>query len=94
MSSSTILTDAGILADVIGVESGDYDLDVARAILRLRFSDAQNDQMRQLAEKNNSGELTSSEREEIESYRRVGNVLALIQAKARLSLQHADESTE
>ena len=35
------------------------------------------------------GELTEEERDKLESYRRVGNFLVLLQSKARLSLKHA-----
>jgi hypothetical protein len=46
--------------------------------------------MRELADKNNRGTLTEGERAMMESYRRVGKFLAIIQAKARLSLKHQD----
>jgi hypothetical protein len=42
----------------------------------------------ELADKNNRGELSPEEHERLESYRRVGNLLALLQARARLSLKH------
>ena len=73
------------MAEVVEAQEGDFDRDAARAILRLQFSDAQNEQMRELADKNNWGELTEEERDKLESYRRVGNFPALRQSKARLS---------
>lgn len=89
MSGATTLLDSRIMAEVVEAQEGDFELDVARAIVRLHFSDAQNEQMRELADKNNRGELTEEERDKLESYRRVGNFLALLQSKARLSLKHA-----
>lgn len=94
MSSPTAVMDHEILAELIAADSKNFDEPVARAILRLRFSDAQNERMRQLADKYNRGELTEEERQEMESFRRVGNFLAMIQSKARRSLQSADGTNE
>lgn len=89
MSTSTIQTEADIIADLISRDEGEFDPDAARAILQLRFSDRQNDRMRELADRHNRGELTGDEREVMESFRRVGNFLALLQAKARQSLKRS-----
>ena len=40
-----------------------------------------------LANKSSEGTLTPDERQEFEAYVRVGDVLALLKSKARLSLQ-------
>jgi hypothetical protein len=56
--------------------------------LLLGFSEAQTTQLLELADKNNRGQLSPEEHERLESYRRVGNFLALLQARARLSLKH------
>ncbi|MEX2119345.1 MAG: hypothetical protein WD847_07110 [Pirellulales bacterium] len=69
----------------------DFDPDRARAILRLEFSEAQNERMRELADKHNRGLLSPDELQEMESFRRVGNLLALIQAKARLWLKNDEQ---
>ena len=90
----TTLLDSRIMAEVVEAQEGDFELDVARAIVRLHFSDAQNEQMRELANKNNRGELTEEERDKLESYRRVGNFLALLQSKARLSLKQAGSGSD
>lgn len=71
---------------MINQEGGAFDPDAARALLHVGFTEVQNERMRDLADRNNRGELTNDERQEMESFRRVGNFLALIQAKARLSL--------
>jgi hypothetical protein len=81
--------DSHIMAEVVESQEGDFEPDVARAIICLRFSAVQNEQMRQLADKHNRGELTEEERDQLESYRRVGNFLALLQSKARLSLRRS-----
>ncbi len=59
----------------------------ARAILDWRFDAVALGRMNDLAEKNRQGTLTESEREEMETYVRVGNLLNLMQAKARLFLK-------
>jgi hypothetical protein len=82
-------TDAQILSEVIAPERPDFAPEVARPILSLRFSEPQKSRMRELAARNAEGTITEIERAEMESYRRVGNLLALLQAKARLSLKHA-----
>ena len=94
MSSPALLTDAEILAEVVSPDRGDLEHEAARAILRLRFSDRQNERMRELADKNNRGVLTDTEQGELESYRRVGGFLALMQSKARISLQETGPSRD
>ncbi len=89
MSGATALMDSRIMAEVVESQEGDFEPDVARAIISLRFSPVQNEQMRQLADKQNRGELTEEERDQLESYRRVGNFLALLQSKARLALRRS-----
>lgn len=94
MSESAVLTDAEVFADVLEAGTGDLDPDAARAVLRLGFSARQQSRMRELAERNNQGDLTDAEREEMESFRRVGNFLALVQSKARLALKRASAQSE
>jgi hypothetical protein len=91
--AATAVTDAQIFAEVIAPDNPDMAEAAARSILTLHFSDSQNARMRELAEKNNRGTITNSEQAEMESYRRVGHFFALIQAKARLSLQQAANQT-
>ena len=90
MSIAITTTDAEILAAVIAPDRDDMPQDVARSFLELGFSEAQNERMRDLADKNNRGTLTEAERAVMESYRRVGHFLNLIQAKARISLKRRD----
>jgi hypothetical protein len=43
--------------------------------------------MQRLAERSETGELTEEERTEFDSYLHVGNLLAVIQSKARVALR-------
>jgi hypothetical protein len=87
---SETISDATIINEVIAPDSPDLPPEIARFFLGLRFSDRQVARMTELADRNNLGSITEAEREEMESYRRVGNTLALLQARSRLSLKRAD----
>jgi hypothetical protein len=54
----------------------------AEAIVSLSFSREDQDRMRELMDRNNQGSLTDSERAEMESFRRVGTLLGILQARA------------
>jgi hypothetical protein len=47
--------------------------------------------MLSLADKGNRGTLSQDEQAELDRFRRVGNFLALMHAKARLSLRHGGQ---
>ncbi len=64
----------------------------ADAVLSLRFPPEDEQRMRDLMEKNNQGRITEDERELMETYRRVGNFLGILQARARLCLKHATDN--
>ena len=89
MSSLPIFGDIDILSDVINCGTPDFDADAARAVLSLGFSESQKSQMLELADRNNRGQLSPAEHEQLESYHRVGNFLALLHARARLSLRNS-----
>jgi hypothetical protein len=53
----------------------------------LGYTDADHARMAELAQKSNEGALTPDERREMEGYVFVGDVLALLKTKARISLR-------
>jgi hypothetical protein len=59
----------------------------AAYLLSIRFAESDVDRVRQLADRSETGELTDEERAEFDSYLHVGNLLAVIQSKARLALR-------
>jgi hypothetical protein len=61
-------------------------LEAARSILRIQFPQEDKDRMHQLAAKAREGTLTPAEQDDIRSYERVGNLLALMKSKARQRL--------
>lgn len=83
------VTEADVLERLVAPEGGGMPSETARAILELRFDDRAIDRMNRLAERNRSGDLAEAEAAEFEAYRRVGNFLNLLQAKARASLRAA-----
>jgi hypothetical protein len=92
MSIAFATTEAEILAEVIAPDRDDMPPDVARFVLKFAFSEVQKEQMLELADKNNRGTLTDAERAIMENYRRVGHILAIMQAQARISLKHAGQN--
>jgi hypothetical protein len=66
---------------------GELSAEAAAYLLSIRFAESDVDRMRQLAERSQTGELTVEERAEFDSYLHVGNLLAVIQSRARLALR-------
>lgn len=78
--------DAEILGSVVGTNASELDPDEARIVLKWRFSEADFARMHELAQKNRDDALDSSEREELESFLRIGTLLNILHAKARNAL--------
>jgi hypothetical protein len=83
-------TATAIMERLIMPDEGSLTADVARSILRLDFHPSDHARVRALSAKAGEGALTRSERAELEEYVRVGDLLALLQSKARLSLKRSD----
>jgi len=83
------LTEADIFARIVDPNDGTLPHDISRLILDLRFEAEAGARMNELAEKNNRGLLSETERQEMDKYLRVDNFLNLLHAKARQSLQHS-----
>ena len=61
--------------------------DGARALIEMRADPVAEARIEELAEKCTEGQLTPEEKNEYETYVHVGNVVAILQAKARLHLK-------
>ncbi|MBW3543301.1 MAG: hypothetical protein KY476_23855 [Planctomycetes bacterium] len=72
---------------MVDAEWGGLTPEAAKAILAIRFSDADLERARDLALRNQDGELTEQEELEMHSYRKAANLLAILHAKARLALR-------
>ncbi len=69
---------------------------VARHLLKVKFSQADQDRMHELAVRNQSGEISRKELRELDSYVRTGLALSIIHSRARQRLKaaNADSSRE
>lgn len=78
-----------IWTGVISPEKRDMSAPEANAVLRWKFGDQANRRMEELATRNGQGKLTEPEKEELEAYVHVGQVIGILQAKSRLSLKRS-----
>lgn len=66
-----------------------FNSESARALVELRADPLAQARIAELADKCNEGTLSEPERKEYETYVQVGNLIAILQAKARLYLKNA-----
>ncbi len=83
----TANSQAAILERIIRPDSDGLSPEAARQILALDFPPEDHERMHDLSAKAQEGALSPDEQDELDSYVRVGHFLALIQSKARRSLQ-------
>jgi hypothetical protein len=86
-TTQTASTEGDIWGRLIQPRNGTFGQAAARGILAINFSDKDKARMHELAQRNGEGNLSSAEREELETYIKVADVLALLHAKARRSLK-------
>ena len=87
MQTVTTNSEAAIWSRVIEPENNGLSPEAARSLLELGFSERDKVRMNELAAKNREGLLTDAERQELEGYVKVGDVLSLLHLKARKSLK-------
>jgi hypothetical protein len=84
MSGDTAIT---ILRRLLDSGSGDLPAAAAEAVLHIRFNDADQARLQELASKSNEGTLAPEEAEEYDGYIAAADLLSLWKSKARLSLK-------
>ena len=82
-------SEAAIFARLWEGGSKRLSVTLARHIVSLGFSEADRARMHELSEKNRSGELSVAETKELDNFIRVGDLLAILQSKARQRLKRA-----
>ncbi len=92
MPSTPTISEADILADILGSEEPNLSREAARFLLKLKFSRRAEQRMRRLLQKNNRGTIDAQERLLLERYLRVGQFLDLLHAKAKLSLHRSGDT--
>ena len=93
MSTTSQINELDILKDVIAADESGFSPELARAILTWKFSHRTVSRMNELADLNRDGTISDSELEELQKYLRVGGLVNLLQAKARLSLRDSGQPT-
>lgn len=87
MATTSLPTEADILDQVIAPHEANLSPEGAQSLLRLKFNRTATQAIRRLLAKNNRGAISAEERVTLENYLRVGQLIDLLHAKARLSLQ-------
>jgi hypothetical protein len=88
-ASQTTSIESDIWGRLLGPANSTLTPEAARAILAIDFPQSDKDRMDELAAKARKGTLTPREKEEIDTYGRIGCFLSMMQSKARLSLRSA-----
>jgi hypothetical protein len=79
--------EAAIWARLMQEQKSELSPEAARYLLSIELGAFDQDRLRHLAEISESGELNDEERAEFDSYLHVGNLLAVMQSKARVVLR-------
>lgn len=88
MTTVTGNSHAAIFRRLIESDQDDLPLELARHLLRMSFPRQDLERVNELAAKARGGTLGPEERDELERYNLVGDVLAIWQSRARRSLNH------
>src|SRR5262245_35038286 len=88
MATAPSLSEADILQQVIAGRNGGFAPETARELLKLSFDRPTTTRIRRLLTKNNRGTIQAEERAILDKYLRVGQLIDLLHAQARLSLKH------
>ncbi len=94
MSSQLITpkSEAAVWARLIESQPDNLAPEAAKYLLGLRFSESDQARMQDLADRSQAGTLSDDEAREFDSYLHVGNLLAVMQSKARLALSGRESS--
>jgi hypothetical protein len=80
------ISDSEILGRILELEGDRLSPEKARLVLSLNFSESDHARIEELGQKSNEGTLSAQEREEYAAYVRVGSILDILRAQARLVL--------
>ncbi len=86
------VNEVDIWEDILTSESSEISVAEANLVLRWRFPEQSTVRMERLAQLNGQGELSESERQELEAYVNVGQVIGILQAKARLAIKQSRQT--
>jgi hypothetical protein len=83
---------SNMLAELLEPISTSLNEEAARKLLRLRANPKLQARIAQLARKCNEGKMTSEERAQYETFVIAGDIIAILQARARLLLGRLERS--
>jgi hypothetical protein len=78
--------EAAVWARLMQSQTNALSPEAAEYLLSIELPKSDRSRMEQLAERSEAGTLTEEERAEFEGYLHVGNLLAVMQSKARVAL--------
>jgi len=79
--------EAAIWARLMQAQRDELSSEAAEFLLSIDFEEGDRQRMLQLAERSEAGTLSAEEQTELDSYLHIGNLLAVMQSKARLALR-------
>jgi hypothetical protein len=86
-------TSAAILNRLIQPDADDLSPEAASSILRIDFPEVDHARMSELSALAQEGRLSEDDRDELDEYLRVADMLAVLQSKARRSLQRVGRAS-
>lgn len=89
IASALPATELDVFTQVIGPDETPLSEELSRSLLAMRFTAEAEANIRSLLDKNNRGQLSTTEREALDRYLRVGQFIDLLQAQARIRLQQS-----
>lgn len=75
-----------IWARLLGAQQSSITPEIARYLLSINFGESDHERMQYLADRSECGTLEPEEEAEFDGYLHVGNILAVMQSKARVVL--------
>jgi hypothetical protein len=79
--------EAAIWARLMRAQKDELSSEVAEFLLSIDFEESDRQRVLKLADRSEAGTLTAEERAEFDSYLHIGDLLAVMQSKARLVLR-------
>jgi hypothetical protein len=86
-TTHTESTESAIWGRLLAPASSTLPPEVAQAILKIEFPQADKDRMHELAAKARKGTLTVEEQDEIDAYGRIGSFISIMKSRARVALR-------
>ena len=80
-------SEAAIWARLMQAQKDELSSEAAEFLLSIDIGEGDRQRMLQLAERSEAGTLTAEEQAEFDGYLHIGNLLAVMQSKARLALK-------